>query len=433
MRKLNTFARSGNALLGFAALLYIFAAVATLHPLGQSDRDAAPAGTGPVETQSAVTAARQEMGRLVALSARFGREAGDWSDVDLPEEYQNQTPSPVLTRGFSTDFSRALIPFDDIISGGPPKDGIPSIDRPQFVGVAQARAWLSDNEPVILYRHNDVTRVYPLQILTWHEIVNDVAGGRPIAVTFCPLCNTGMVFNRRFGDEVLEFGVSGRLLYSNMIMYDRSRESWWIQATGQAIAGDHAGQRLGLEPSSMLSWGDVRSLYPEAEVLSRDTGYRRDYGRNPYAGYDSSSQPFLYQGPAVLDDGEDPMERILSVYHGDEVRALEYSELEDRGVVQFTLDDAEIVVFWSSGTASALDSPRIRDGRDVGSAAAYYLDEPYESLSFEFASGTIRDTQTGSQWHVSGQALSGELSGTRLRPARAVEHFRFSWRAFHGQ
>ncbi len=383
---------------------------------------------GPVMSPPA-----EEMRQLTAIAARFGPTAGVWTEIDLPPEHQNQSPERRLSSGFSTDFSRALISFDDIIAGGPPKDGIPSIDNPRFISVREADSWLTAQEPVILYRRGNVTRIYPLQILTWHEIVNDSVSGHPVAVTYCPLCNTGMVFDRRFAGDTLEFGVSGRLIYSNMIMYDRSRESWWIQATGQSIAGYHAGQQLRLLPSSMLSWADVREFYPDAEVLSRETGHQRDYGRNPYAGYDTSVRPFLYQGPDVVSDGENPMERILSVYHDGDVRAVRYSELSQRGVMQFSVGDAEIVVFWSPGTASALDTPRIPDGRDVGSAAAFYLDEPHQSLVFERRNGNIIDTATGSHWHVTGRSTGGQHRGAELRAATAVEHFRFSWQAFHGQ
>ncbi|TVQ25431.1 MAG: DUF3179 domain-containing protein [Spirochaetaceae bacterium] len=412
---------------------------AVLVALGRNEESSREADAVPSPSPSAdnrgpgVSPPPEEMRRLTAMSARFGPTAGVWTEIELPSEHQNQTPERRLSSGFSTDFSRALISYNDIIAGGPPKDGIPSIDNPHFISVREADSWLAAQEPVILYRRGNVTRIYPLQVLTWHEIVNDTVSGHPVAVTYCPLCNTGMVFDRRFAGETLEFGVSGRLIYSNMIMYDRSRESWWIQATGQSIAGYHAGQQLRLLPSSMLSWADVREFYPDAEVLSRETGYPRDYGRNPYAGYDTSERPFLYQGPDRVPATDNPMERVLSVYHEGDVRAVMYSELSEHGVMQFSLGDAEIVVFWSPGTASALDTPRIPDGRDVGSATAFYLDEPHQSLVFERRNGTIVDTRTGSHWHVTGLSTDGQHRGVELRPATAVEHFRFSWEAFHTQ
>ena len=393
---------------------------------------------GREQSQSEDTAQRQTvqqpqelMRRVSAVGARFGAQGGTWTEVELPEEYQGQ-PAPAGTgRDFRTDFSRAAISYEDIVAGGPPKDGIPSIDEPLFVDVESANAWLEENEPVILYRAGGQARVYPLQILTWHEIVNDTAGDKPIAVTYCPLCNTGMVFDRRFDDTVFEFGVSGRLIYSNMIMYDRTSESWWIQASGQAIAGEFAGQRLRLLPSSMLSWRDVRRSYPEAEVLSRDTGYRRNYGRNPYLRYDSAERPFLYRGPEVVPEDQNPMERVLTVYHGDAVAAVPYSLLHEEGIVELELDGEAIVVFGQPGTASALDAQRISDGKDVGSAAAFYAEAEGRRLSFDREDGVFRDRETGTTWSITGRGISGRYSGVQLEQALAVEHFLFSYRAFH--
>ncbi len=375
--------------------------------------------------------AAETMRRLARIGARFGARGGEWVEIELPEEYQNQPVPAASGRDFTTDFSRAAISYEDIIAGGPPKDGIPSIDEPRFITVGEADQWLEASEPVILFRHEGQARIYPLQILTWHEIVNDQFSGLPIAVTYCPLCNTGMVFDRRFYDEVLELGVSGRLIYSNMIMYDRQTESWWIQATGQGIAGKFAGQRLRLLPSGMLSWADAREAYPEAEVLSRDTGHRRNYGRNPYAGYDSAERPFLYRGPEVVPAGSNPMERVLTVYHGEAVEAVPYSLLEREGVVELELDGRRVVVFWQSGTASALDAQRVPEGRDVGSAAAYYAEIAGRSVSFERYNDRIRDRDTGSTWDIAGRAVDGDLAGAVLEQALSVEHFLFSYRAFH--
>ena len=374
-----------------------------------------------------------DMSRLLALTARFGSEsAGATADIDLPSEYQNQAPPPRAEREFSTDFSRAAVSFDDIISGGPPKDGIPAIDEPSFEQVAEADRWLEDQEPVIVVRAEGQAKIYPLRVLTWHEIVNDSIGELPVAVTFCPLCNTGMAFDRRLGDEVLDFGVSGRLIYSNMIMYDRPTETWWMQATGTGITGKYTGSRLRLVPSSMLAWRDVREAFPEAEVLSRSTGYARDYGRNPYQGYDRSAQPFLYRGPDRTGRDENPMERVLTIYHGDAARAVPYTELFEHGVLNMELEGQDIVVFGKRGTASALDSGRIADGRDVGSAVAYYPQAGSQALSFERHAEGFRDNETGSSWDITGQAVSGPLAGSSLEQALSVEHFLFSYRAFHG-
>ncbi|TVR67640.1 MAG: DUF3179 domain-containing protein [Spirochaetaceae bacterium] len=373
----------------------------------------------------------EQMRRLATIGAELRTDGGVFRDVSLPPDLQNQDPPPGAHQ-FRTDFSRALIPYSEIVAGGPPKDGIPAINDPRFVGVAEMERLLRDQEALIAVTVAGETHLYPLQILMWHEIVNDEVGGRPVSVTYCPLCNTGVVFDRTFDGEVFDFGVSGRLIYSNMLMYDRQTETWWIQATGRGVVGEYAGQQLRLVPSTMISWAQAREAYPDARVLSFETGYRRDYGRNPYRGYDSADAPFLYRGPAVVDSGgEDPMMRVLSVYHGEAVTAVSFPELEASRVVQRELDGAAVVVFWAAGTASALDDSWVSGGRDVGTANAFYPRVEGRELTFRVEDGEITDRETGSRWNAAGIAREGELAGTRLEPALSVHHFLFSWRAFH--
>ena len=222
---------------------------------------------------------------------------------------------------FSTDFSRHTVPLEEIRSGGPPKDGIPAIDDPRFVDVGQADDWLEGKEPVVRVRAGGKVRGYPLQILIWHEIANDTVGGVPLAVTFCPLCNTAIAFQRDFDGRVLDFGTTGRLRYSNLIMYDRQTESWWQQADGRAIVGRYAGEELTRYPADIVSWRDFKAAHPKATVLSRETGYRRDYGHNPYVGYDHVDRPpFLYQGPPTPEIMP-PMARVLTLELGGEAVA----------------------------------------------------------------------------------------------------------------
>ena len=171
-----------------------------------------------------------------------------------------------------TDFSHRNVDLAEIESGGPPKDGIPAIDRPRFVGARAAQAWLRAEEPVIVLRAGREARAYPLQILMFHEIANDEFGGRPVAVTFCPLCNASIVFERRLGDRLLDFGTTGRLRHSDLVMYDRQTESWWQQFTGAGIVGQYAGARLQRVPSEIVSFGDFSAAHPLGLVLSRETG-----------------------------------------------------------------------------------------------------------------------------------------------------------------
>ena len=340
-----------------------------------------------------------------------------------------QPPAGALSQ-FSTDFSKHSVPYNEIISGGPPKDAIPSIDDPQFVAVAEAEEWLGPQEPVILFKIGDDARAYPLQILTWHEIVNDVVGGEPVVVTFCPLCNTAIAFKRTVNGQVFDFGTTGRLRFSNLIMYDRQTETWWQQASGEAIAGALTGEQLEFVPATIIAWEQFRQEFPDGKVLSRDTGFSRSYGRNPYTGYDNiNSSPFLFKGPQTP-GALPPVARVITVDLGDEAVAYPYQVLQEVHVVNNTIAEQEVVVIWEPGTASALDSGSIAGGRDVGTAAVFSRQLEGQTLTFSFGGSRILDDQTGSEWNVLGQAVSGELAGTRLEEVVSINHFWFSWAAF---
>nr|WP_290665672.1 DUF3179 domain-containing protein [Ardenticatena sp.] len=337
---------------------------------------------------------------------------------------------PGVQREFSTDFTRHSVPYSEILSGGPPKDGIPAIDAPRYISVDEADEWLRDREPVVLVVLNGDARAFPLQILTWHEIVNTEVGGIPVAVTFCPLCNTAIVFDRRYHDMMLDFGTTGRLRYSNLIMYDRQTESWWQQATGEAIVGELTGAVLTTYPAAIVSWASFKTTYPDGLVLSRETGFNRAYGRNPYVGYDDiDSRPFLYDGPTI--DGRlPPMARVLTVAGDTDAVAFPYDVLAEVRVANATVDGAPIVVFWSPGTASALDGDLIAESRDVGTALAFSRVLDGRTLTFIWDGKTIRDTDTNTQWSPLGQALTGEWQGRTLEPVVSINHFWFSWAAF---
>jgi hypothetical protein len=344
----------------------------------------------------------------------------------LPEE---PAPSGAESQ-FSTDFSKHTIPYSEILSGGPPKDGIPAVDDPKFVSVGEADEWIDPQEPVAALQIGDEARAYPLQILIWHEIANDEIDGVPVSVTFCPLCNTVIAFDRRLDEKVLDFGTTGRLRFSNLVMYDRQTETWWQQATGDAIAGELVGRQLNFLPAQLISWEDFKTTYPEGQVLSRDTGFSRRYGQNPYTGYDNINQsPFLYRGPET--PGELPaMARVITVELDDEAVAYPYDLLQEMPAVNDTVGATPIVVFWESGTASALDTGAIASGRDVGTGNTFSRQLDGQTLTFQYDGEKITDEQTGSEWNILGQAVSGELADSQLEPVVNVNHFWFSWAAF---
>jgi hypothetical protein len=329
-----------------------------------------------------------------------------------------------------TDFTIHSVSFDDILSGGPPRDGIPPIDQPVFVSVSEADEWLRPVEPVIQVEINQEVKAYPIQILTWHEIVNDTIGGVPVVVTFCPLCNTAIAFERTLEGKEMTFGTTGRLRFSNLIMYDRQTETWWQQATGEGIVGELTGYNLTFVPAAMVSWEEFKSAHPDGTVLSSDTGFNRNYGRNPYVGYDDVNRPpFLYQGPQT--PGElPPVARVLALEFDGESVAYPYDLLSEKSVINDRVGGLDVAIFWVSGTASALDAGVIAEGQDVGSAVAYDRILDGQLLSFRFDGETIIDNETDSTWDILGRAVAGPLSGERLREVVSVNHFWFSWAAF---
>jgi hypothetical protein len=185
------------------------------------------------------------------------------------------------------DLSRHIVPPDEIMGGGPTKDGIPALTNPKFVRAREAD-FLADNEQVLGLAHGGEAKAYPLRIMNWHEIVDDKVGGEPLAVTYCPLTASPVVFDRRIHGREVVFGVSGLLYQSNLLMYDRATESLWSQLGGQAVAGSMARTRLSSVPSELTTWGRWRALHPDTLVLSLDTGVARDYTRDPYEDYEAS-------------------------------------------------------------------------------------------------------------------------------------------------
>jgi len=329
-----------------------------------------------------------------------------------------------------TDTSKALVPLEEIISGGPPPDGIPAIDRPSFVTPADAARWIAPKEPVLALEIKGDARAYPLQILMWHEIVNDVVGGVPVAVTFCPLCNSGIVFERVVNGTTLDFGTSGKLYKSDLVMYDRQSHSLWAQMEGRAIVGARAGVRLKLIPANTLSFEEWRVTHPTGKVLSRDTGHTRKYGVNPYESYDQPQLgPFLFRGQ--LDARRPPKERVVGIKLGETARAYPWPLLVERRVVNDRLGDQALVVLYQPGTLSALDDEEIKRSRAVGATGAFSRVLESRGLTFEATAEGFRDQETGSTWTLLGHAVKGPLAGRRLTAVPHVDAFWFAWAAFN--
>lgn len=294
--------------------------------------------------------------------------------------FAGQAPADWKREWPRTDFSKSSIDFSEIMSGGPPKDGIPAIDNPQFKPVSQISD-LGDQEPVIALKLNNGAKAYPLRILMWHEIANDEIGGVPVTVTYCPLCNAAVVFDRRVDGRVMDFGVSGKLRHSDMVMYDRQTESWWQQFVGRGIVGAMTGVELKRLPARVIPFSAFKASYPDGKVLVAPNPNARRYGENPYVKYDSSENPFLYRGR--YDGPGQPLSYVVAV--GKDAWLLE--DLRQANVIEH----GDLRLEWQEGMSSALDMGRIEQGRDIGfvkaqkkGADGHYEDIPYDT-TFAFA------------------------------------------------
>ena len=363
----------------------------------------------------------------VAASPRGRTSPGGVALAQVPPSGPENVPS-ALYSPVDPGLPRPLVDPAAIIAGGPPPDGIPAIDHPRFLRTTQV-SFLSPSEPVLALQIGADARAYPVQILIWHEIVNDTVDGVPAAVTYCPLCNSAIAYDRRAGGHVLSFGTSGKLYDSNLVMYDRQTQSLWVQFTGQAVAGVLTGHVLRPYPMQTVSWGQWRAGHPHGWVLSRDTGFQRDYGVNPYPGYDNiNSRPLLFQGQ--VNGRYTAMTRLVGVRLRGAAVAVLLSALRRRRVIDLTVAGQPVTVWWQPGTASALSGPTIAGGSDVGATGAFSPVAGGRRLHFLPVAGGFRDRETGSRWSVLGHAYAGSLAGQNLTPVTHEDTFWFVWAAF---
>lgn len=334
---------------------------------------------------------------------KFNSRSGvNSEDIKIPEQAQSEIKT-------LPDGTKYLIHPSKILSGGPPKDGIPSIDNPKFLPVEEANKYLNDNDVVLGINHKGVQRAYPLSILNWHEIVNDNLAGDPILITYCPLCRTGIAFERKINNQEVKFGTSGKLFNSNLVMYDRATDSYWLQLTGQAIVGELAGLRLKQIPIDTLRWKDWKELFPNTQVLSRDTGFFRDYNTNPYGNYDASSAIFF---PTENEDSRlHPKAIIYPVVLDNVQKAYPEDELEKAKLVNDIVGENNLLII--------LD-PR----KNVVSIFDRTVDN--NALEFELRNSKLFDN-SNSEWTFDGEAISGIHDGKRLKQIPSSGQFWFSW------
>ncbi len=306
------------------------------------------------------------------------------------------------------------ISLDKIKDGGPPKDGIPSIDNPQFVDADDAD-FVSDSDTVIGLEINGKSKAYPIFILVWHEIVNDIVGGIPVAVTYCPLCYTNQVFERVIDEQKVEFGTSGKLYNNNLLMYDRYPESYWSQALGLAVKGELTGHELNLVPFDVITWGDWKQLHPDTKVLTTDTGHIRSYTIDPYGNY--YTEPRIMFPVEYLDDRLHPKEIIVGFNQDNIYKAYKQSDIESKIVINDFIGQTPLLL------VSLFPENSRAFVRIVDDAV----------LDFVFKDGQIFDSQTQSEWNYNGLSISGKYSGVQLERLPIQPGFWFEWIAFHPQ
>ena len=323
---------------------------------------------------------------------------------------------------WATDYTKAAVPFSEIRLVIP-RDAIPPIYEPEFISLSEASDVLNDLEPVIVVEINGEAKAYPKTILVSHEIVNDVLGGTPIAVTWCPLCDTSFVFNRSIDDRTFRFGVSGLLRDSNLIMWDWETESWWQQGTAEAIVGVMTGTSLVTLPFQVVAFRDFKAAFPEGNVLQ---GPFESY-HNPYYEYDTTEKPFLFSGD--LDGRLPPAERVIGINTDNESRAYPFSELAKDLVVHDSIEGRDFVIFYQPETLSVLDKSSVQNSRAAGSASVFVHVVDGQMLTFRAGNNGFVDHQTNSRWNMLGQAVEGPLKGKRMPPLIHGEGLWFYWAA----
>lgn len=323
---------------------------------------------------------------VVAAAAVLLTSRGDPRDeaAEQPAAVAGQDRLRISREGWKTDFSRHSVPLAEFSPGGPPRDGIPPLDEPRIERLRTADAWLEDREPVLVAEVGSRVRAYPVQ----------------------------------------------NLRNSDLVMWDRQTESWWQQLTGEAVVGRLTGTKLTVLPSQTLSWADFKARFPAGDVLSRETGHDRDYGSNPYEGYDApDSEPFLFDGKT--DRRLAPKQRVVAIRTGRSAIVVPFSRLERRRVVHLDVDDRPVVILFKRGVVSALDAGVISRSRDVGTAATFDRRLAGHRLTFtSVGAGRFRDRQTGSSWDITGRATGGALAGRRQRPVVSDQQFWFALAAF---
>ncbi len=321
-----------------------------------------------------------------------------------------------------------------------PKGSFPKIDYPFFLGKEAGLESFYVHEPVISVEIGGKAKAYPLNMLTIHEISNDRLGGVPILATYCPLCNAGVVYDRRVEvngkKKILEFEVSGMLRKSDMVMLDTETETLWQQLMGEAIVGDYTGTFLGVIPSLIISVEEFFDRYPEGKILSNvtsDQDLANAYGSNYYVGYDAAEgNPYeRFFDHQDVDPRLPAMERVIDIEVNGKYKIYPFSRIAEKGVVNDRFINLHVVFFHSERTVSVVDASKISESRSVGSVTVFNPVHHGQLLTFGKTGGDFQDDQTGSLWDITGRCYQGEMEGEQLTIVPHSNHFAFAWLAFY--
>ena len=348
------------------------------------------------------------------FSASFLSDSNNVADFASVGSASELVFEPASMMIMETNGVKHSIPLDRIKGGGPPKDGIPSIDNPVFAEILNSD-FMSDSDTVIGLEINGEAKAYPIFVLVWHEIVNDRVGDIPVSVTYCPLCYTSQVFERIVDGQEVEFGTSGNLYNSNLLMYDRFTESYWSQALGIAVKGELTGYRLNLIPFDVITWGDWKKLHPDTLVLTTDTGYIRSYATDPYGNY--YTEPRIMFPVEHRDDRLNPKEIIIGFNQDDVFKAYKQDDIESKILINDFIGDVPVMMV-SLFPENSRAFERTVNGN---------------ILEFVYDDGKILDVQTYSEWNYDGLSVSGENVGMQLKRMPIEPGFWFEWVAFHPQ
>ena len=312
-----------------------------------------------------------------------------------------------------------LIPKDEVLSGGPGKDGIPALTNPDMVSIAQVN-YMNDEDLIIGFKDGDEVKGYTHVVLDWHEIINDVVGDKNIAVTYCPLTGTGIGWNRTINGSTTTFGVSGLLYNTNLIPYDRETDSNWSQIRLDCVNGDRMGAQVETLPIVEMNWKTWKTLYPNSEIVSLNTGINRSYGRYPYGSYRTDNS--LNFPISTHDNRLHRKERVLGVINGNTAKVYRFSSFETNtiNVIADTYKGEKLVVCGSKELNFLVAYKRTLDGQELQFTALQNASDD-----------AVMEDQEGNRYNVFGEAVAGPRKGQRLNATRSFIGYWFSWGTFY--